>query len=100
MIKKIEEKWRETTFKIYEVAQNEHTSNLQELCDNCTTCTSEGMPFVCMCLFFIIIYYFLECKAVYVTMMLVNLLPDARTATATNTTKIVIFTNVRRTLNQ
>ena len=96
MIQKIKEIWRETTPKIYEVAQNERTSNLQELCDDCSTCTSEGMPFVCMRLFFIINIMFLECKAVYATMMLVNLLPDARTATATNSTKIVIFTNVRK----
>ena len=96
MIQKIKEIWRETTPKIYEVAQNERTSNLQELCDDCSTCTSEGMPFVCMRLFFIINIMFLEFKAVYATMMLVNLLPDARTATATNSTKIVIFTNVRK----
>lgn len=52
--------------------------------------------FVCASVCFIIASYyaFIESKAVYVTMMLVHLLPDARSAT--NTTKIMIFTNVRK----
>jgi len=52
------------------------------------------VSFLCACFIIASYYAFIECKAVYATMMLVHLLPDARSAT--NTTKIMIFTNVRK----
>jgi len=90
MLPKIREIWKETIPKIYEVAHNEPNRNLQDLCDDSCPCNSEGI--IMHCYSFIYSTIPLECKTVFAAMMLVHLLPDVRSAT--NTNKIVLFTDV------
>ena len=51
MITKIREIWKEILPKIFEVAQNEPNSDIQALCEDNSTCTSEGMLCLCTYLF-------------------------------------------------